>query len=563
MRILIIQTTRMGDVLQTTPLIRMVRAKHPDAHITLMIRRMGKPIAERNGDIDAIDIYDEDELYRRVHADDSIQLLEAYQIADKRIQTLRAGNFDLCYNMTHSVSSAMLVKMAGIPEVHGAHLGDDWQFILRGDWTTYFFTSVFSREYNDLNLCDIIRNVVDDAPPSRELHFALEPEDRAYVDALFQESGVRDDDFVACIQLGASQEDKRWPPEHFAALGQLLRERKNARLFLLGVEAEQPLGDRFEAIAPGIAVHLFGKTAVAQVAALLERATVLVTNDTGTMHIAASVNCPITLVSVGNVHYRETGPYGAGHCAIEARRADLGRSDYVPAGEEDRQRIRPEQVLAAIDYTLAYGRDEALPQLEEGGLLENVDLYITRFAPDGFLEYYPVIGRPMEQRDFMRIAYRAMWIAHLSHVDAPEHETAGLDQMLARFSGPDVETVSGWAAEAARHFEELAAMSDRGMKTTEKLLQVLRGRAAIEEAKSLVARLMALDEEARVFSEVNPPCRPLILMARFERDNLDGTDPRVLAKTTLAIYRACKTRSLLLVEKLARVAECWEARAGV
>lgn len=560
MRILIIQTTRLGDVLQTTPLIRMVRARHPEAHLTLMIRRMGKPIAARNRDINDTILYDEDELYRRVSADDSNQLLEAYQIADARVRQLRDGAYDVCYNVTHSIGSAMLVKMAGIPEVHGAHLGDDWQFILRGNWTTYFFTSVFSREYNDLNLCDILRNIVADAPPSRQLHFTLEDADRAFAADLFREHGIGEGDFVACFQLGASQDDKRWSAEHFAALGRLLRDRNNATIFLLGVESEQRLGDRFEAFAPGLGVHLFGKTTVPQVAALLERATVLVTNDTGTMHIAASVNCPITLVSVGNVHYRETGPYGTGHCAIEARRTNLGRSDYVPTGTAERDLIQPAQVLAAMDYVLEHGRGETLPPLADDGALADVDLYITRFAPDGFLEYYPAIRRPMDARDFTRIAYRAMWIAHLSGNPAPEGETASLDAMLRHYTGPDAESVSGWATEMQRHFGELAAISERGMEITEILITVLRGKRDIEAAKSLVARLMALDEEARVFSEVNPPCRPLILMARFERDNLDGTDPRVLAESTLEIYRACRARSLLMPEKLQLVAGRWDAR---
>lgn len=560
MQILIIQTTRLGDVIQTTPLIHMVRQKHPDAHITLMVRRMGVPVAERNSDIDDIIVYDEDELYRRLHARDSNQLLEAYQIADERIRSLRTGKFDLCYNVTHSVSSAMLVKMAEIPEVYGAHLGDDWQFILRGNWTTYFFTSVFSREYNDLNLCDIIRNIVEGAPPSRALHLALQDDDRAFAADLLAQHGVREGDFVACFQLGASQDDKRWSAENFAALARLLKERDNAKIFLLGVESEQPLGDRFEAIAPGTATHLFGKTSVAQVAALLERATVLVTNDTGTMHIAAAVNCPITLVSVGNVHYRETGPYGPGHCAIEARRADLGRSDYVPEGLEERQRIRADQVLAAIDYTLACARGGPLPVLEDGGPLESVDLFATRFAPDGCLEYYPAIRRPLGERDFMRIAYRAMWLAHLARAEDAEAEAQSLDAMLARYEGPGADTVSAWAAEIGAHFEELARIADRGMAITEQLLQALGGRPDLERAKSLVAQLMAIDEEARVFSEVNPPCRPLILMARFERDNLDGADPRVLAQTTLEIYRACQARARLMVEKIGRATQRWGER---
>lgn len=560
MRILILQTTRLGDVLQTTPLIHMVRKKHPHAHITLLIRQMSRAIADRNPDINDVMIYDEDELYRRLIADDSDKLLEAYQLTDRRIQAIREGRYDIAYNVTHSVSSAMLIKIAGIPEVYGAHLGDDWQFILRGRWTTYFFTSVFSREYNDLNLCDITRNVVEDAPPSRELHFDLHDEDHAFANTLLEQNGVGTSDYVACFQLGASEEGKRWSIENFAALGRLLVERHQAKVFLLGVESEQPLGDRFESFAPGLATHLFGKTSVAQVAALLKRATILVTNDTGTMHIAASVQCPITLVSVGNVHYRETGPYGEGHCAIEARRTNLGRSDYVPTGRDERELIKAQQVLAAINYGLHHGRDAVLPPLQDDGALENVDLYITRFAPDGFLEYYPVIRRSLDERDVMRIAYRAMWIAHLSSTGMSEGEVESLDQMLHHYTGPDLATLKGWTEDTACHFEAVAAISARGIHITQRLLEALR-RGRIDEAKNLVSQLMALDEESRVFSEVNPPCRPLILMARFERDNLDGADPMLLARTTLEIYRACQDRARLMVEKLNLVAERWAAKA--
>jgi hypothetical protein len=259
---------------------------------------------------------------------------------------------------------------------------------------------------------------------------------------------------------------------------------------------------------------------------------------------------------VGNVHYRETGPYGEGHCAIEARRTNLGRSDYVPTGKDERELIKANQVLAAIDYGRHHGHESDLPLVEDDGSLDNVDLYITRFAPDGFLEYYPVLQRAMDERDFMRIAYRAMWVAHLSRTGTPEGEVESLDQMLRHYTGPDTTTVSAWADSTARHFEALSSISARGENITSRLLEALK-RGRIDEAKTLVAQLMALDEEARVFSEVNPPCRPLILMARFERDNLDGADPQLLARTTLEIYRACRDRALLMVDKLKLAAARW------
>jgi ADP-heptose:LPS heptosyltransferase len=559
MRILILQTTRMGDVLQTTPLIHVVREKYPKGHISLMVRKMGAAIAERNPDIDEIIVYDEDELYRHLDSGDSDRLLQAYELAEERIASLRAQDYDIVLNATHSLGSAMIAKLAQIPEVHGASLSEDWQFILRGSWTNYFFTSVFSREHNDLNLCDISRNIIPDAHPSPELRFALTDEDREFARTLLAEAGIAPDDLAVCFQLGASEENKRWSVERFAALARILIEDCQARIILVGIAEEQPLGNRFEELLPDVALHLFGKTTIPQVAAVLAQSSMLVTNDTGTMHIAAAVKCPITLVSVGNVHYRETGPYGVGHCAIEARKEDLGRSDFVPEVGKDRERIAAAQVLTAIQYTKQHGGDAQPQLLEDEPALADVDIYMTRFAPDGFLQFYPAIRRPQESRDFLRIAYRAMWLSHLSETDNSEQELTGLDHMFRHFDGPYDGTIDHWAATYGQQFQGLVEMSERGINTTESLLMVLDNKGSIDEAKKLVSELMALDEEGRVYGEVNTACRPLILMARFERDNLEGADVMILASTTLNIYRSCAARAELMSKKLRLLQERWTA----
>ncbi len=554
MRILVEQTTRMGDVLQTSPLIHAIKEQHPDAHITLLVRRMGKIIAQRHPDVDDILIYDEDSLFLDLRSEDSDRLLQAYEAAEAYINTIRDGNFDVAYNVTHSMASAQVLKMAGIPKVVGAHLSDDWQFVLRSSWATYFFTSVFSRDYNDLNLCDISRNFIPNATHTRQLYFDVLDEDRAAIDTLYSEHSIKDDDTVVCFQLGASEENKRWSERRFAELGKLLHTEMNARIFLLGVEEEASLGDTFESHAPGLGIPLYGKTSIPQVAALLERSTLLVTNDTGTMHIAASVDCPITLVSVGHVHYRETGPYGPLHCAIEARRTSLGRSDFVPGAMEERELITADQVYRAAQLVLQSRKTQTIPRLPDNEELKGVDLYMTRFAPDGCLQFYPLLQRTMTEHDFVRIAYRAMWIEHLTGTSNKKAETESLQAMLQHYTAPDPETAQSWAVTLSGQFEQLATIAQRGMKTTEKLLESLMKPKGMAQAKQYVGELMTLDEDSRIAGELHPPCKPLILIARFERDNLEGADPQVLAKTTHEIYGSCNTRARLMTQKLTRIA---------
>lgn len=553
LRILILQTTRMGDVLQTTPLIRQVRQQHPHAHISVMVRGMGKAIVEHCPDVDAVLVHEEDTLFQHLRAQDSDRLLQAYAVAEEHVQRIAEGHFDVVYNVTHSIGSAMLLKIAGVREVVGAHLSDDWQFVLRGAWTTYFFTSVFNRDYNDLNLCDITRNFAPVGPPCKSLVFDLRDEDRAWATTLLEQHGVGDSDFVACLQLGASENNKRWTELRFAELARLLVERKAARVFLVGVKEEAALGGLFERHAPGLAIPLYGKSSVPQLAALLARSSILVTNDTGTMHIAAAVQCPIALVSVGHVHYRETGPYGEGHCAVEARRQSLGRSDFVPGGLEERDAITAEQVYIAVELALAARHGEAPAQRSVDAAIANVDFYTTRFAPDGCLQFYPAVRRPMGERDLLRMAYRAMWIEHLNARRDPEAESETLAAMLSHFAVDDTTFVQAWAEAHAVAFAELAEIALRGEAITRGLVAALASGGSMVAARRQVDELTAIDEEARIFAEVNPACRALTLIARYERDNLEGSDPRALASTTLQIYGACRTRAALVAEKLARI----------
>ena len=557
MRILVLQTTRMGDVLQTSPLIRALRYKYPDAHIAVMVRRMGKTIAERNPDINEVLIYDEDSIFLDLRSQDSDKLLRAYKDTQDYIHKIAAGRYDVAYNCSHSIASAMLLTLAEIPTVVGAHLSDDWQFVLRGPWTNYFFTSVFAREYNDLNLCDITRRFEQDAPGEPRLVFDVRDEDRAFVDELLASNGVGPDDFVVCFQLGASEENKRWSEGHFARLGRLLAERKKARIFLLGVKEEEPLGKVFEDQAPGLAVHLYGKTTIPQVAALLERSRLLVSNDTGTMHIAAAVNCPLVLVSVGHVHFRETGPYGEGHCAIEYRRPSLGRADGVPGGLDERTLILPEQVYRAVELTLehAHSGQTAQAELEPG--FDNIEMHMTRFAPDGCLEWYPVLRRQMAEPDFIRISYRLMWLDYLGAQRDPAVERQSLADLAGYYDSPDPGIVAGWRDTLAATFVELAGMAEGGIEETNRLIECLQKPGKARQAQEIVGKLTALDERMRLFGELNPPCRPLALISRFERDNLEGADPSILSQRTLQIYQDCRDRATLFAQKAALTAECF------
>lgn len=561
MRILVAQMTRMGDVLQTTPLIRALRRQHPDAHIAALVRRMGRPILERNPDVNEIIVYDEEPMFRDMRAQDSDKLLAAFESAERFIEKIRRGNFDVVYNCTHNIASAMLFKLAGVPKIVGAHLSDDWRFVLRGGWTNYFFASVLHREYNALNLCDIARHFAEHRNGTPRVVFDVRHEDREFVESLLAEHGVAPDEPLVCMQLGASEDRKRWPVDSFAAVADELAARYGARIFLVGVASEAPLGDTFQRRAAAAPVSLFGRTTLPQLAALLERARALITNDTGTMHLAAAVNCPVVLVSVGYVHFRETGPYGPGHCAVESRRDRLGRVSESEAPVR-RQTIRPEHVLKAVELVWQSDPDDAVPQIVESPGFAPVDLYVSRFAPDGCLEWYPAIRRPIGRTDLLRMAYRAMWLEDLGDGHDERTETESLASLLWHFSPTADAFLDEWKAELAGLFRQLHGLAREAVAATEQLLALLEGGQSMRKAREAVAEMTRIDEDIRIFGELHDAVKPLVVIARFERDNLEGADPLRLAQTTLRINRDLCRRCELMGKKLDRIAVLWHEVHG-
>ncbi len=573
-RILVVQTTRMGDMLQTSPLIRLLRRAHPKSHITVMIRKMSRSVAECIPGIDEIFIYDEDEIFKNLRSSDSERLLRAYEMVVDYVKRIQGGKYDVAYNCAQSIGSALLLKMAQVPIVIGAHYSADWQFILRGRWTNYLFTSLRHRMYSDFNLCDVFRNLAyDDSGIEQNLvsqeidplSFEIHEQHRQEARELLHKNGIADSAFLVAFQLGASEVQKRWPVHRFAGLARLLREKYDPAIVLLGVKDEAVLGQEFDQFYNLSTVKLFGQTTIPVLAAVLERANVLVTNDTGTMHIAAAVKCPTVVVSVGTVHFRETGPYGEGHCAIEcAQQLKTGvfHSSEGVIGEEDRGVIKPEQVLKAVEVAINHtGQQGTIPD-EEG--LSNVVIHRSAFAPDGCLEWYPVILRPIEETDLLRMAYRAMWLDFLRRREGDQdreiQEINSIKRMLAHYLPAHEEILDNVVTKQNSAFRELEEMAREGMSLTEDLLHLLQANRFLD-SQPIVKKLSQLDERIRLHGELNSWVKPLSASAAFERGSLEGSNPVLLAQTTWHIYEDLLVRAHLMQIKLRTIKNCIQPQA--
>jgi len=158
----------------------------------------------------------------------------------------------------------------------------------------------------------------------------------------------------AALSPGAARgPSKRWPEEHFAAVGRALAGR-GAAIVILGGRDEAALCERVAEAVGGSARSLAGRASLPAAAAVLAHCAVAVTNDSGGMHLAAAAGTRVVAV-FGLTDPAKTGPLGPGHTVIAAPGA-RGARDIPRASAEAAACLRgidPERVASAAIEALA------------------------------------------------------------------------------------------------------------------------------------------------------------------------------------------------------------------
>jgi lipopolysaccharide heptosyltransferase II len=146
---------------------------------------------------------------------------------------------------------------------------------------------------------------------------------------------------------------KRWLPERYAAAGDTLARRTGARVAILGGAAERALGETIAASTCEPTCVLCGETTLPDLAGVLSRLALLVTNDSGPMHVAAALGVPVVAV-FGPTDSRETGPVGAAYRIVrEPVHCSPCKLRECPIDHRCMTRIGADRVVAEAQAMLA------------------------------------------------------------------------------------------------------------------------------------------------------------------------------------------------------------------
>jgi lipopolysaccharide heptosyltransferase II len=282
--ILAIRLDNLGDVLMTTPAIAALKAAVPGRRVTLLASSIGAEAAAYIPGLDGVMRYDAPWMK-------SVPRAGAH-FEGAMIRHLAAGRFDAAIVFTVCTQSplpaATLAYLAGIP-LRLARCREN-PYRLLTHWLPEDDGSGFATHEVERQLA--LAAAAGAPPAQRRLQFAVPAEARATAEAALDAAGVDGDAPWLVLHPGASAPSRRYPPELFARAAQLLAQRHGARVVVTGDVSERPLAQGIAAMVPG-AVSLAGRLALAELAALIERAPVLLVNNTGPAHLAAAVGTPV------------------------------------------------------------------------------------------------------------------------------------------------------------------------------------------------------------------------------------------------------------------------------
>lgn len=529
--VLLVNITRLGDMLQATPTIAGLKQENPESKITVLVEKQFEDVCYSIPNIDHVVSLDLGMTVRSL-AREGEGIIEAYEYLSKFVDELRAEKFDYCLNMSSSAYTAMLLKLVGIERNGGWTADDEGYRVIESDWAKLFASSVFhqNRQYNALNLVDVFRCSADVDKHPKQLLINVSEDSLEFARRLVEEAQFTNTGPLVAVQAGASQDKRQWETEKFIKLVKLLVEKHNFRIVLTGAKKELAVIDPIKAGVDSQNVFVAaGKTNIPQLSALLKISDLLITGDTGPMHIAVAVGTPVVSMFVASAFGFETGPYSEGNIVIQPLIGCGPCNPNKPCAKTDCHDHIPPELVAALAVKRMNGDFSSLP--DDFVDPSKVIIYRSFFDPQGFCCLAPLTPTRYDTLKPFRDAYRKVWLDDLGGFEVNSERNGGTSAL--KIAPPEIKAL-----------DEVVTHTERGVTLINKLIGFIRDASA--PARSLGAlneELSELDREIEYLGYHHPYLGPMTRMFVFAKENLSGSDPFELASQMGRVYEDLLRRS--------------------
>jgi lipopolysaccharide heptosyltransferase II len=278
--ILVINLGGIGDCLLSTPALRGLRAFYPKAHISVLTMSRSREILEGAGFADEII---------------SIQSFKDPRGVWAVLMALRKKKIDIGINMRTIASFWGAAKMALLFFLIGPRLKAGRNTDGRGFFLDIKLPESLAGMKHDIDYNIELVKLLGAPELSRRPELTFQKEDRDYADRILRYHAISDDNVIVGMSPGAPYAAKRWPLENFVKTASLFAG-YGYKVIIIGSKDEKKSERAFKEMDNPNIISLIGNTTIKQTAALINRCSVFIANDTGPMHIAAVLGAPVVAI---------------------------------------------------------------------------------------------------------------------------------------------------------------------------------------------------------------------------------------------------------------------------
>lgn len=304
-KLLIINPFGIGDVIFSTPLITAIKKKFPESCIGYVCNKRVSELIATNPSIDKIFVYEKDD-YRDTWKRSKKEYIRKIW---ESLGSIKKEKFDISIDLSLGYQYSMLLMLIGIKKRIGFNYRDRGKFLTSRVGITSFDDKHVIEHYLDM-LKPL--NIASSKETSPKIYVSAQ--DSQWADKILSGCGVTNNDQLIGIicgcgaSWGVDADCRRWDRRKFATLADKLIENYNARIIFLGDKKESTLASGARQVMKGPSIDLSGVTTVGQMAAIINKCRVVITNDGGPLHVAVALG--VNTVSIfGPVDENVYGPY--------------------------------------------------------------------------------------------------------------------------------------------------------------------------------------------------------------------------------------------------------------
>ena len=531
----------MGDLIQTTPLIQGLRQKYPDAKITLMVSSDFKNAISLIPYIDESIIFNLRQFEKIEDLEDE-SWVKIYRYIESKLNNIRNNSYDMLVNLSHSRFSALMVHYIKVKNIIGFHCSSSGDRMTGHPWMQYFGIEPINRSFNEFNLVEIFSRSAGIDPSGKEIQVAKNSyyfPDNEFVTTILNDTK---NNLVIGFQIGSSLENRRWPTASFAKLGDLLIEKLDARIILFGVESESKSAEEMISLSnkKNRIINLTVKTDLNQLAKLLKGVSYLVTNDTGTMHLAAALNTKIIGLFFAHAHPFETAPFSSGHLIMQARISCAPCSYGVHCNNIICvEKVLPNHILSFIDNYEKYNIWKLPYNLKN---CHEVNVFETVSSSQGVVRLKPMIKHEININDVFRLAYAVLWRESLD--EKLKTDINNIQEMLEEYTYNDNRGLIDTITEKIIFIKRIESLGIEGIEFCERIVKnVSRTNAMPINLTKFGENIDRIDEQIGLIGMANPELKLLTDMFNKRKENQIGNNIGKLGMECMDCYNLLKKES--------------------